>query len=349
MTVTNRPTKRSRPSRNGDAPRPRASRVDDWDIVGNTHVVERLRRLAVSELNAHAFLLTGPRGIGKTSVALAFVHTALCTDTQQRAACGDCQNCAAWARTQHPDFTALTEGETVGIEDIRTLTATLARRPTLADRHFVIIDKIERMTEEAANAFLKSLEEPRGRTVFILTSDATHTILPTIVSRCAVLPMTMTGERAIRERLIANGVPDVQAASIAAFSDGRPAYALFLASQPAAYERAQEDADTLLNLIRVPYYERIRLAESLATHHDEPHKLLNLVERWESLVRRMLTTAAQGSTVSAPSPSTRTTLPMSDIARIAHHLSSLRSRIAHHVNSRLSLESFALHLPHLNV
>lgn len=321
-----------------------------WGIIGNTNVVRRLQRMVMNGPDTHAFLLDGPSGIGKTTLATCFAKALVCSEPSAGTACGVCKNCTALSQHRHPDVISVTDGDdTVGIDRVRDVTSTLQRRPTLAVRHVVVIDRVERMTEEASNGFLKTLEEPYGGTVFILTTDNLHLVPPTIVSRCSVFHCTPVSEDAVKDCLAAAGITSTEARRIAAIADGRPAYALRLAQQQGAYERAIEDAESLLTLISAVPHERLRIAETIASHKEEPARMTAVIERWESTMRRMLRVAAglpdHGPGAEAIRSLATSTMTLPAIMNLSRQLQIMRDRIRTSGNVRLNIESFSLHLP----
>ena len=132
----------------------------------------------------HAYLLAGPEGLGKQrfAVELGAALVAAC------GGCGHCAECERLTRGVHPDLVVIErEGEFIRIEQIAELIADLALRPFAATHRVWVIVEPERMNVEAANTFLKSLEEPPEHVHFILVSDSLERVLPTIVSRCQVV------------------------------------------------------------------------------------------------------------------------------------------------------------------
>lgn len=135
---------------------------------------------------AHAYLLAGPSGSGKLAAARAFATAILC----QSAAgadrpCGSCRSCHLAGGASHPDLTELApEGDNYTIKQIRQLIAQMAERPLLAARRVFILTEADRMRAEAANAMLKTIEEPPPHGVLLLISSSPEALLPTILSRC---------------------------------------------------------------------------------------------------------------------------------------------------------------------
>ncbi len=321
-----------------------------WGIIGNTPIVERLRRTITIGPDIHAFLLSGTSGIGKTTLATSLTNALICSAPIEGNACQTCKDCTFLLQHRHPDVISVTDGdETIGIEHVRGITASLQRRPTVSSRHVVQIDRIERMTEEASNAFLKTLEEPYGATMFVLTTDRPHLVPFTILSRCSVFHCTQVPEHAIKDHLIDTGVATVDARHIAAVADGRPAYALRLARQREVYDQAREDAESLLALIGAVPYERIRIAETIAAHKEGSARMSAVLNCWESTIRRMLRIAV-GLPDHGPGAETIRALVTSmmtvpAIIGLARQLQTMRERIRTSGNIRLNIESFSLHLP----
>jgi len=347
--TTSRP--RSRIAREArEAPSLTRAREEVWGIIGNAPVVKRLQRMVTAGPDAHAVLLSGTSGIGKAALATSLAQAFVCSNHTKENACGACRNCVSFSHRRHPDLLSIIDGDgVIDIELMRGITASLQRRPTLSTRHVVLIDRIERMTEEASNAFLKTLEEPYGDTMFVLTTNSIHLVPHTIISRCSLFHCTQMPEDEIRKRLVAAGIAATEARRIAAIADGRPAYALRLARQRGAYDQALEDAGSLLALIRAVPHERIRIAETIASHKEEPARMVAVLDRWESTVRRMLRIAAglpdHGPGVEAIRSLVATTMTIPAIVRLAQQLRTMRDRIRTSGNIRLNIESFSLHLP----
>ncbi len=325
-------------------------KTGQWGIIGNAPIIAQLQRMVSAGPDSHAFLISGPSGIGKTTLATSFARALICTRPLSGNACEKCENCVASSAHRHPDLITITDEEdSLGIEQIRGITASLQRRPTLSARHVVLIDRVERMTEEASNAFLKTLEEPYGGTVFILTTNSVHLVPQTIVSRCAVFHCALVPDATIKEHLIEVGIDAAHAFQITALADGRPAYAMRLATQQGAYDQAIEDAESLLTLISAVPHERIRIAETIAAHKEEPARMAAVLDRWESTMRRMLKVAAgqpdNGPSADAIRTLVASTMTLPAIVLLAQQLQQMRDRIRTSGNLRLNIESFSLHLP----
>lgn len=153
---------------------------------GEGQPAERVLRDAVRAGRiSHAYLLAGPAGAGQREAARAAAAALLCRRPAGGTACGTCDACAQATAGAHPD---LIVPERHGIETVRQVIAELAYRPRAAARKVVLWYDVDRLTPQAANALLKSLEEPPAYLTFLLTTDRPQGILPTLRSRCQVLP-----------------------------------------------------------------------------------------------------------------------------------------------------------------
>ncbi len=161
----------------------------------------------------HAPLIHGPAGVGKRLLADWLVARLLCLETPDRAPCGQCRSCTLRAAGTHPDcFPMGIEEDRTGIlvEQVRDLTAGLALTPALGEVRAGCIDPADAMTEGAANALLKTLEEPAGNVWLILVSDRPDRLPATIRSRCQALPVRIP-EPGIAAEWLAGQAPDTDA------------------------------------------------------------------------------------------------------------------------------------------
>ena len=177
---------------------------------------------------AHAFLLSGPHGTGKRTCANYLTQTILCASPQ--APCGQCPACKKVMAGLHPDVQVVgAEEKSISVDTIRALRDQLALRPFEADRHITLIPRADRMTAQAQNALLKTLEEPAGGNVFFLLTDQPGAMLPTIVSRCRRLRFSPVSVEACAAILAEKGVEPGRARLAAACAQGAVGRALEIA------------------------------------------------------------------------------------------------------------------------
>ena len=158
-------------------------------IIGHQQIVEQLQHTVVSDRIAGAYLFVGPTAIGKETVARYFVQLIFCQrDAQPRTVCGTCLACRKVDSGNHPDLQFVRpEGSLLKIGQIRELQKQIIYEPLEASRKVYILTDVERMTEEAENCLLKTLEEPPASSVFILLTSNVRVLLPTTRSRCQIL------------------------------------------------------------------------------------------------------------------------------------------------------------------
>ena len=133
----------------------------------------------------HGLLFTGSGGIGKYKIAKQLAQFLLCTNKQADNACFQCHSCQLMSANNHADFQLLSaeKNKSIGVDQVRALTDTLNERPQLGNNKVVIIKGAEQLTESAANALLKTLEEPQGDSYLILLTRTHHQLMPTLLSR----------------------------------------------------------------------------------------------------------------------------------------------------------------------
>jgi DNA polymerase-3 subunit delta' len=178
-----------------------------------------------------ALLLLGPTGVGKRLLATALAARLLCSGSGDDA-CGTCAQCTRVAAERHPDFRVVvrdSDRRDIRTEQVRELSRWLALTPLMADWKVGLIDCAHQVNEHGQNALLKTLEEPPGRTVLILTTTAPSLLLPTVRSRCRQLRLDPLPDALVREIVEAHGKTPEQAATLAALAEGSPGRALALA------------------------------------------------------------------------------------------------------------------------
>jgi DNA polymerase-3 subunit delta' len=188
-------------------------------VIGHERQKDVLWRALRNNRLAHAYLFSGPEGVGKRLLALALVRTIFCAEQR---ACGECPACRKVDHHNHPDLHILEpDGNSIKIEQIRNLQRDLNLRPYEATRKVCLIEAAEAMTVGAANALLKTLEEPRGDTLLILLSSHPQRLLETIRSRCQPLVFTRQPLELMCDTLQTQlGINDAEAHVLAALSDG---------------------------------------------------------------------------------------------------------------------------------
>ena len=215
------------------------------DIV-HKEILEQFARLHASGRLAHAYVFTGPKGIGKYETALALARQVNCTKKSTGSDVCDCVSCRKIAGGNHPDILVIEKPEDktgISIDQIRMLMQRLEFRALEASVKFAIIKDAELIHEAAANAFLKTLEEPRPDTVLVLTTSVPDALLSTIRSRCQMIRFPAMSHAALADVLKdQHGVSADDAVVLAAFGQGSPGRALDLGEAFLERRRAVLDA-----------------------------------------------------------------------------------------------------------
>ena len=176
------------------------------DLVGQEHIIDILTKAVAasrtqeeSQEMTHAWVFTGPPGSGRSSAAVAFAQALICPNN----GCGTCSDCNSAKTHGHPDVEIIrTEGLSIKVEEVRELLTRVAWAPSMGGWRVVVMEDADRLTESAANALLKAIEEPGTRTVWLLCAPTLHDVLPTIRSRCRHLQLRTPSLEAVTHVLI---------------------------------------------------------------------------------------------------------------------------------------------------
>jgi DNA polymerase III subunit gamma/tau len=154
------------------------------ELIGQEHIVQTLRNALAEGRIAHAYLFTGPRGVGKTTVARLLAKAVNCTAEQLLRPCGACDSCQSIADGRAVDVIEMDAASHTSVDDAREIIERVQFRPTSSPYKVYIIDEVHMVSTAAFNALLKTLEEPPGHALFVLATTEVHKVPATILSRC---------------------------------------------------------------------------------------------------------------------------------------------------------------------
>ena len=180
----------------------RRYRPDTFDkVIGQDHIVRTLKNQIETGQVGHAYIFTGTRGTGKTSVAKIFARAVNCLHPVDGSPCGKCENCIELARSGNFDILEIDAASNNSVDQVRELTEKINFPPTIGKYKVYIIDEVHMLSKAAFNALLKTLEEPPAHAIFILATTEIHQILPTILSRCLRFDFKLVPNSVIAERI----------------------------------------------------------------------------------------------------------------------------------------------------
>lgn len=346
-----------------------------WPVVGHAWAVDHLEATLARDRMAHAYLLTGVHGIGKTTLALALAQRLECTAPGSFGPCGQCLACVKLQRRVHPDLRIVDgapagwkldkdgpppprkndrERRTIKIDQVRELTQWLVQTPFEGRWKIAILRRFEEANDEAANALLKTLEEPPQHALLILTAQNATGLLPTIVSRCQRMALRPLAGPAVEAALVEQWrtAPE-QAALLARLARGRLGWAVRTLSDENILKERDAALDQLQTLLDEGRAERLARVVALSAAKET---LPQILEEWLVWWRDVLLLAGAGPDSPAEARVTnadrlealrlharRYTFPQARQALRA--LRAAQRHLDQNVNPRLALDVLMLDLP----
>jgi len=333
-------------------------------VIGQRRLLARLGERAVQGDVAHAYELSGPRSIGKHTVALRLAQTLLCTSEPVVAGgCGTCLACRKIEHETHPDVRTVTrlidlerdpDKKLIAIEQIREMQQDLALRPLEGRWRVVIIDDAADLSEHAEVALLKTLEEPPRHAVLLLLTPTPARLLETIRSRLVPLPLRLVATAEIAEGLAKRFGTDAR--KHAAAGAGRPGVAISLAADESARKARRALENEFYRLVGSGLTDRFAWAVDLAEAERDTQKRNEAIElrlgEWGELARDAAVAAHGAERALRPDRASESAqlagaVGQRELVDLALSMDRWRRDVVEsNVNARMLLELFVLRLPY---
>lgn len=323
-----------------------------WEVIGHRQVIEAWGRALQAEKMPQAVLLVGAAGVGKTHLALQLARRLNCIGSAPP--CGQCIHCHQIEAGTHPDVSLIepAEGkESIAIQQVRELRDAASLRPFQGASKVFIIAGAEALTDQAADALLKTLEEPPGGAAFILTAVDAEALPSTVVSRCQVVNLHPIPPVQLEEALAQRGQPPEMAAHLARLAQGNVGWALRAVAQPKALVEREEAIARLAGVLELDLEARLQLAESLAGERKDRAALRRNLELLALIARDVLLLSqgvparlVEGEAAERLARQARR-LGQTGGRQVLQGLRLAMERIDQNVDARLALEAFLLGLP----
>lgn len=347
-----------------------------WSIFGHEWAVSLLERDLAQQRLRHAYLFTGPNGVGKRTLVMAFAQALLCVHNGPPAPpapslfampaappltppCGQCRACQLVLKGTHPDLLTVAPVESgkkvrtakIKIEAVRQLIYDLNLKPIEAKCRVARLLRFEAANTESMNALLKTLEEPPPNVFLLLTAERADDLLPTIVSRCEVLNLRPLPNEVVQSALITHWqVPAERATLLAALAQGRLGWAVRMHSDEEALAERTQQLDDLVRLVRASRVERFAYAEKLAKS-GSLEAIRETLDVWVGFWRDVLLTGTQATAPLAnPDRAPDLTqiaarIPPAAAAQVIQDMRRTGELLERNVNTRLALEVMLLDWP----
>lgn len=252
-------------------------------ILGHENIISQLKNAIKSDKVSHAYIFNGEDGSGKNMLAKAFAEALLCEKGEMEG-CGECHFCKQLASDNNPDFVRLTHEKpaSIGVEDVREqLVEDVLIKPYNGKYKVYVIDEAEKMTVQAQNAILKTIEEPPAYSVIIFLTNNVEIFLPTIVSRCIIFNLRPLRESTIMEYLISEfKIPEYEAKICASYSQGKLGKAIRLATSEEFVDIKEEALKLVKNVYSYDIADLIDAVKKITEYKISVIEYIDLLEMW---------------------------------------------------------------------
>lgn len=253
------------------------------DIIGQEQLKEHLQNAIATNKVSHAYIINGERSSGKEFIARVFAMALQCENGGVEP-CGECHSCKQALSNNQPDIVYVSHEKpnTIGVEDIRAqINGDIVIKPYSSPRKIYIMNEGEKMTVQAQNALLKTLEEPPEYAVILILTTHVEALLPTILSRCVVLNMKPVPDALVKKYLMEElAVPDYKANICVAFARGNIGKAKLLASSE-EFEKVKDEAITLVKYINdMEVNEIVKAIKKITEYKFDVNDYLDILSAW---------------------------------------------------------------------
>ena len=324
-----------------------------WQVIGQDKILSLLDYSLKTNAIAHAYLLAGPRHVGKGTLAINLAQALNCDGPELP--CGQCRSCQRILEGKHADVTpiGLDSKTEIGIDDIRGLQRLANLPPYEGKCKVFIIEDAEYLSTEAANSLLKILEEPPPRVVWLLLAAEEEHILPTIISRCQRLELKPVPSEQVQEVLTnLYNVDADKAKLLTQLCHGRLGWALSALANDAILEQRSQRIAKLVSLLTANLGQRFAYAQELASQFSQDRRTgAEIIEIWLEWWRDLMLIkgGCKGAIINVDYEITMEEqaggLNLSEIKGFLANLCLLEEEISKNVNPRLALEWLMLNLP----
>ena len=253
------------------------------DIIGHEQIIEHLQNAIAMDKVSHAYIINGPDKSGKMMLAEAFAMTVQC-EQGGRDACLECHSCKQALGRNQPDiiYVSHEKPNTISVDDIRTqVNNDIVIKPYSSRYKVYIVDEAEKMTVQAQNALLKTIEEPPAYAIILLLTTNADNFLPTILSRCVSLNIKAVPDETIEKYLMSNWqIPDYQAQICVAFAQGNVGKAIQLAASDDFNELKASAIQLIKRLHDIDLYEMTEAVKQISEYKLQINDYFDLMMIW---------------------------------------------------------------------
>ncbi len=270
-----------------------------WQVIGQSHAITQLEASFALGRLSHAYLLVGPPHVGKGTLALDLARAVNCTSKEDTSPCHQCTQCRRITSRLHADVRVIglnqdddkaSRRREISIEEVRSVSSQAHLKPYEGACRVYIFEDAETMSEEAANALLKTLEEPPPDTLLILLTSQEDRLLPTIKSRCTRIELKPMAQHEITRYLEENrSVERNDAELLAQLCRGSLGWALLTLEDPLVLERRKSELDRLISLLGADVERRFHAASDIASlYYRDRGEALEVLDIWLSWWRDLM-------------------------------------------------------------